>query len=302
MPRRYLTLGPMRATLEAGRDGAALSVGLGGDTWRRLYRGLADHLRARRDAAPPAPRVTTGDAEAAALRARVAEIGWYHTLDLGHGIRTPGEFDHAPHLAKYRLPATLAGQRVLDIGAFDGYWAFEFERRGAASVVALDVECFADLDFPPPVRGTMSAELLASGPGQGFRLAHEVLASRVERRLGNVYTLGPDAWGTFDLTHIGNVLVHLRDPALALQRMCTVTGGTAIISETVDPDLDGDAPLIRYAGGRVNCNWWRYSEAALLQMVRDAGFRRVETIARFGIPLRASARDMVQVVIHAHNR
>jgi tRNA (mo5U34)-methyltransferase len=306
MTRKTLRLGPLQASLAAGRDGAEVSLGLGGSTWHRFYSGMADRRRAARDvswnAAVPRLPASAADAATAALIARVASIGWYQTIDLGHGVLTPGEFNHIPHLAKYGLPADLSGKRVLDIGTFDGFWAFQFEQRGAAEVMALDVETFGDIDFPPPIRATMDAQTLATPLGRGFAIAHEALASRVQRRTGSVYRLDPAEWGRFDVSHIGNVLVHLRDPALALQRMRAVTEGTAIISEMVDDDLDGygDATLMRYMGGQVNCNWWRYSTAALRRLALDAGFARVEEVARFNLPLRGSARDQRQVVMLAH--
>jgi tRNA (mo5U34)-methyltransferase len=72
------------------------------------------------------------------LRSRVAAVRWYHTIDLGQGIVTPG-IDATPfRLARLDLPTSLAGRTVLDIGAWDGFFSFEAERRGAARVVATD--------------------------------------------------------------------------------------------------------------------------------------------------------------------
>jgi tRNA (mo5U34)-methyltransferase len=306
MSRKSVNVGPLHASLAAGRDGAELSFGLRGTAWNRFYRGLAERRREARDrawhaAAPKLPD-TLPDPAATALAQQIASVGWYQTLDLGHGLLTPGEFNHIPHLPKYRLPESLTGQRVLDVGTFDGFWAFEFERRGAAEVLALDVETMAEIDFPPPVRAAMDPATLATPLGRGFAIAHAALASRVERRTGSVYRLDPAEWGSFDVSHIGNVLVHLRDPALALQRLRAVTEGMAIISEVVDEDLDGlgDVPLMRYMGGQINCNWWRYSTASLKRLALDAGFARVEEVARFSLPLRGSARDQRQVVLLAH--
>ena len=66
---------------------------------------------------------------------------WFHTfaLNAAHGLYTPGVArDH-----RYRVPffpASFVGQRVLDVGTFDGFYAFLAERRGAARVVAVDNE------------------------------------------------------------------------------------------------------------------------------------------------------------------
>ena len=74
------------------------------------------------------------------LATEVEKYPWYHTLELGNGVVTKGMFDHRPVLSRYPIPADLTGKRCLDVATMDGYWAFEMERRGAASVTALDLE------------------------------------------------------------------------------------------------------------------------------------------------------------------
>lgn len=282
-----------------------VGVALTGRSFGGLYNWATRRMRERNASFRAADSVArAGETpEATALRAQVATVpDWYHTIDLGHGVATPGSFDHRPHLHLYKLPERLDGQRVLDAGTFDGYWAFEFERRGAAEVVALDVARRYDLDYPPGVRARMPQAQLDEPMGQGFEVAKAILGSRVERRLASVYSLAPDTHGTFDTSHIGNVLVHLRDPALALQRLAAVTTGTCIISETIDTGIEGDprGALMCYFGGQDNCNWWRFNSEALVRLALDAGFARAEIVSRFAIPQRGGARLMRQVVIMAH--
>ena len=121
------------------------------------------------------------------LRARVEEAGpWYHTLDLGSGVVTEGMFDLRPFVDRYGLPDDLAGKHVLDVGTFDGFWAFEMERRGA-QVTSLDVDRIQQLDWPPRLR---PAE---DGPrGRTFRIAHEALGSSVERVGCSIYEATPE--------------------------------------------------------------------------------------------------------------
>src|SRR5882762_8938168 len=75
------------------------------------------------------------------LRSRVAAIKWCHPLDLG-GLPTRPEWHvrrrFARRLKFLDLPADLTGKSVLDIGTWDGFFAFECERRGAARVLAID--------------------------------------------------------------------------------------------------------------------------------------------------------------------
>jgi tRNA (mo5U34)-methyltransferase len=69
---------------------------------------------------------------------------WFHTFSLDGGSRyTPGVArDH-----RYRVPALpkdLRGRRVLDVGTFDGFYAFLAEARGARRVVAVDNEQYRE--------------------------------------------------------------------------------------------------------------------------------------------------------------
>ena len=72
----------------------------------------------------PAAHGETHRDATAGLRERVQELDpWYHTLDLGEGVLTQGMFDLRPYVDRYGLPE-VSGKRVLDVGTFDGFWAF----------------------------------------------------------------------------------------------------------------------------------------------------------------------------------
>ena len=70
----------------------------------------------------------------------MASLKWFHIMDLGQGVVTPGIVDPigAEHGPRFCVPARLDGKSVLDIGAWDGAWSFEAKRRGAARVLATD--------------------------------------------------------------------------------------------------------------------------------------------------------------------
>ena len=78
------------------------------------------------------------------LRAQADRFRWFHRIDLGHGVVTRGEDETQRKLATIRMPARLDGLSVLDIGAWDGFFSFEAERRGASRVVAIDPECWRE--------------------------------------------------------------------------------------------------------------------------------------------------------------
>src|SRR5918996_1345053 len=109
-----------------------------------------------------------------AARSAIAEHGyWYHTLELAPGVETPGWFDLRPIVDRLPWP-DVAGKRCLDVATYDGFLAFEMERRGAAEVVAVDVPDPADWDWPPDAREHGPAEAagrVGPGKGGGFRIA-----------------------------------------------------------------------------------------------------------------------------------
>lgn len=300
MAFRKIRIAGLEVACHANSLGAGMSLSLGGSWWQRLVArrreqrdsALSAHLRQA-----PVPLPAGASSEMAALQAQVDAVIWYHTLDLGHGITTPGQFDHRDILPNYRLPDSLAGQRVLDVATFDGFWAFEFERRGAREVIALDLDKPSQLDFPPKRRAAATPEELDVKFGQGFAIAQRALQSKVQRVGCSVYDLCPERYGMFDVVHAGDFLIHLNSPVRALQNIASVCSDYALISDVVFPELDrpGSGALMEYMGGAVDVTWWKFSHTALERMILDAGFSRVERLALF----RYGPRGLPQSLHHA---
>ncbi|HEU5033462.1 MAG TPA: hypothetical protein VFT62_01760, partial [Mycobacteriales bacterium] len=144
------------------------------------------------------------------LRARVDELLWYHTIELPGGVVTPGWFDLRPTVDALPWP-DVRGKRCLDVGTYDGFLAFELERRGATEVVAIDINDHARWDWPPDVRATGAANLARlAGPerGGGFRLAAEALGSAAVLHSASVYDLDPAVPGRGDVVVCGSLLLH----------------------------------------------------------------------------------------------
>jgi tRNA (mo5U34)-methyltransferase len=311
MAFKKLNLGAFGIALTANEYEAGLHFSMGGSFWRSFARGIKEKRGSPRaeaavtqDLAAPAQPTPQANltAEQAALAARADRIGWYHTIDLGDGVKSKGRFDHAPILAEYKLPESFAGMRVLDVATFDGYWAFEFEKRGAKEVYALDLEGPGDLDWPPKARAAITPEQLAMRFGEGFALAKERRGSKVQRVVCNIYELTPERFGTFDVVHSGDVLLHLNSPVKALQNMARVCTNYALISDVYFPELDqmGQRKLLEYMGGRDNPTWWRISLSALEEMILDAGFSRVERLNTFSYGYRATPGKWQHAVFKAY--
>jgi tRNA (mo5U34)-methyltransferase len=262
------------------------------------------------------------------LRARVADAGfWWHSIDLGDGVVTPGSKSSdwlERELASLEL-GDLRGKSVLDVGAYDGYYSFAAERLGAERVVAFDhyIWC-ADMPAYMAYRDQRMAAGLAVEPVDAlpefwrpdelpgrrrFDLAHEALGSRVEVVVGDLLDYDLAKLGSFDVVLYLGVLYHVRHPLLALERLASVTRGTAIIETQAEAFRFGERrPLCRFVeGDELNhdpSNWWTFNQAALLSMCRAAGFVRPEMRypprtwrRRAGTLLRGSA--MYRAVVHA---
>jgi tRNA (mo5U34)-methyltransferase len=249
------------------------------------------------------------------LRARVDALHWYHTIELAPGLLTPGFIDTRQGPNSVPLPESLAGLRCLDVGTWDGFWAFELERRAAASVTAIDIDDPAAWDWPAEMRlagGADSERRLLDAFKSGaasFELAREALGSTVERQNISVYELNPDVHGMFDFIFLGSLLLHLRDPVLALERVRAVCAGEAVIAETVEAIqswLRPRTPTARFEGvGRPW--WWIPNAAALHQMVRSAGFEIVQRTGVYFLPLgpshpRPRTRELLRYAITSAGR
>ena len=218
---------------------------------------------------------------------QVEEHGfWYHTMDLMPGVTTPGWFDLRAAVDGLPWP-DVQGKRCLDIGTFDGFLAFELERRGASEVVAIDVEDHLLWDWPPDYR---AAELARdpgfSGPpkGAGFRLAKQITGSNVDWRPLSVYDLNPEVIGTFDVVVMGSLLIHLRDPIRALEAVRSVTSGYFLSSDQIELGLtlrSRTKPLFTLHGSGGMCQWFNFNAAGHRRMVFAAGFEILEASRPF---------------------
>ncbi|MDX6583402.1 MAG: tRNA (mo5U34)-methyltransferase [Solirubrobacterales bacterium] len=228
---------------------------------------------------------------------KLPERLWYHVIELGDGTVTPGWFDLRPYVHHYGLPDDMSGMRALEVGTWDGFWAFEMERRGA-EVVALDLDRESDLDWPPRRR---PAEWSTEMRGDGFRLLKERRGSKVERVDMSIYHATPEELGSFDLVFCGSVLLHLRDQLLALERIANLCGGTFISAEEYDrPSGLVPFPVSRYLADREKAVvFWLPSIRTWRRMMRTAGFERVERRAKFVMKTNDGIK-IPHVVHHAH--
>ena len=201
----------------------------------------------------------------------LAEKGWYHSFELPDGTQIDGFCKIAwlrKRYERFPIPADLTGKRVLDIGAWDGWFSFEAERHGA-EVTAIDcVEIANFLDI------------------------RKRLASRIDYRILDFYELPQAGLGVFDFVFCLGILYHLKHPLLALEIVCALTTDTAIVESFV---IDGstwqehrnEVPIMEFyetdeLGNQLD-NWIGPSVTCLMAMCRAAGFARVEFLHTTGL-------------------
>ena len=207
-------------------------------------------------------------------RRRIAELDWWHTIEVAPGVVTPGGWDLRPTAAALPWPGPLAGLRCLDIGTMDGFWAFELERRGAGEVVATDVLDAARLDrFPAERRQPHRRD-----SERNFALAAELLGSRVALRDLSVYDLDPADVGEFDVIVMGYVLQMLRDPLRALEAVRRVCSGHLLLLDTISLPLELlPSPLARLDARRDGSEWFVFNRRGLRKALDRSGWDVEET-------------------------
>jgi tRNA (mo5U34)-methyltransferase len=237
------------------------------------------------------------------LRRAAASVPfWWHSIDLGHGVVTEGHKSAdtlALELQGMGMPDDLSGKSVLDIGGWDGYFAFEAERRGAARVAVLDHymwsidipaqqaywrRCMEEGVEPRPYHET-EFWMPETMPGRrGFDTAREALGSAVEPIEADFMTMDLASLGTWDVVLYLGVLYHMEDPLAALRRVAGVTAERAIVETeaVVIPGYEEHAMWRFFPGAELNgdvSNWWAPNTAALVGALAAAGFRRGDVAA-----------------------
>lgn len=195
---------------------------------------------------------------------RVNSLPWFHQIDLGDGIVTPGRAN-LQHLkaqadAMFRL-ANPQGKSILDIGCYDGFYSLEAHKRGAKRVLATDHFIWQD---------TRCRE--------AFDIAKARVAPQIEVMDIDVDELSPLSVGVFDIVLFSGVLYHLRHPFLAIERVSALATETLVVETHLDA-IEADRPMmVFYPARELNddpSNWWGPNRACVEAMLRDCGFDNI---------------------------
>jgi tRNA (mo5U34)-methyltransferase len=198
------------------------------------------------------------------LATEISRYYWWHSIDLGTGIVTPGQKTPEQHVEEchnYFDAIDLCGKSVLDIGAWNGFYSFEAKRRGASRVVATD--CFT---WSHPIfQGRKS-----------FEFARAALDMDVQAIEIDVAEMTADKLGSFDVVLFLGVLYHLPNPIDGLQRVAALANELLVV-ETMLDFQDIGRPAMAYYHDNDPKNdlsnfWWAPNVACLVTLLRGHGF------------------------------
>ncbi len=218
---------------------------------------------------------------------------WYHTIELGDGLTTPGHYDYRTQIDQFGFPNDMTGMRVLDIGSATGFFAFEFEKRGA-KVTSVELPSITDWDMPyseerentikalmQEYKASSVREVSDSILDAPFEFCKKVLNSKVERVHSTIYDLTLDKLGgePFDMVFLGDVLLHTFSPMKAIVKIAPLCRGTLVLAQQLSRVEEDGAPVMQYldAGGDSR-SWWYPNRQCMEQMLKRAGFRNTELL------------------------
>lgn len=299
-----------RARRILAREGV---VGLGRRAARKSFRTVA---QLRQIQAEYERRVTEFDERTRGMKpSSLPDFYWYHTIDLGDGLVTPGAYDYRDCWSAFGFPEDMTGMKVLDVGSATGFFAFEFAKRGAR-VVSVELPSLGHWDMIWHEREQVLSGLMeyhnASTPEEAhfrhlegpFSFCRDRLGLDIERCYSTVYELTSERLSSrrFDLIFAGDVLLHLFSPLKALDVLAPLCEGTLVV--TVERLRKSKYnPVMFYLGNEKResdrRSWWMPSGACLQDMLERMGFDAVTLAGSYSGVVRRDWHEFHRDVFHA---
>lgn len=214
----------------------------------------------------------------------VSDCFFYHTMDLPGVGTVHGQWDLRGSVREYLGNVQFRGKRVLELGTADGFLCFQMELRGA-EVVAFDLSEKQTWDIVPSSQFDYRRQIIESKAmiqrlNNSFWYCHRLYQSSARMVYESIYTI-PAEIGPVDITTFGCILLHLRDPFLALQNALRLTSETVIITEPLWPhyrpfylkliDRLG-IPYMRFLASNSKDSWWLLPPNVLIHILSVLGF------------------------------
>jgi SAM-dependent methyltransferase len=208
-------------------------------------------------------------------------------MDIPNQGTVDGEWDLRGREASYLGNITLQGKRVLEVGTASGHLCFAMEKMGA-EVVAYDLSDEQEWDIVPYAGYDFGKHIAQRKEhmrriNNGFWMAHRAYNSNAKMTYGTVYEM-PDDIGQFDICTFGSILLHLRDPFLALQRVSAHVKETAVVTDLALPVTDNRLlagwRFIEFVPNADKCSptetWWKLLPELVSEYLKILGFVHTE--------------------------
>ena len=260
-----------------------------------------------------------------AIKEFIKKAYWYHTIEFKKNLKTSGVYDHRPCLKYYCFPKSLKNKTVLDVGAGDGYFSFEFEKKGASKVLAIDTHQFdgsiGHTDISPAkifnyikkyqvykkekkLYSNLLNELKIDQPIR-LLIAKKLLNSNVNFKIDSIYNL--KAWNEkFDLVFCGDLIEHLKNPLNALENLAKVTKKVCIISLSnclktpiwLRFSFKKPKTYLEYHGNKAGGSFFHIHPQTFKQMCLASGFKKVKIVSIFDLKNKKTKRKIPHAVFH----
>jgi len=201
-----------------------------------------------------------------AIRDKVKSHHWFHSINLGDGIVTPGlktRIEISREAEVIFAPISVRDRSVIDIGAWNGGFTVEAKRRGAARMLAVDEYAWSN----PELRGK-----------ETFDLVMTRLGIDIEARLIDIQNATPTALGRWQVVLFLGVFYHLFDPIAALKCLAAITEEVLVLETHLELQDVAKPAMAFYPGGELSgdtTNWWAPNRAAVEALLRSVGFPKV---------------------------
>jgi tRNA (mo5U34)-methyltransferase len=191
----------------------------------------------------------------------IQQASWYHSIDLGGGVITPGRIPLKTLQAQAEIYFRdgVEGQSVIDVGCWDGFNSFEAKRRGARRVLATDHVAWHTVP----------------GARDRFEQARRALGGTVEAMDIDTYDINESTVGRFDVVLFLGVLYHLRHPFLGLEKVASICDKTLVVETHLSAWLNFRPAMIFYPTTELAgdpSNWWGPNRSCVTAMLHDLGF------------------------------
>lgn len=226
---------------------------------------------------------------------KLEDCYFYHTMDLPTYGTVVGEWDLRGKEDDYLGNTSTSEKKVLDVGTASGHMCFHMEKCGA-EVVAYDLSGSCSWDIVPYANQDVSAQIKLRKShidliNNGFWFAHRTNGSKAKVVYGRVYDISENL-GQFDMALVGSILLHLRDPFLALEKIAKVVSDTIVVTDVLPGQRNVFERLLpkfsflqknrsikflpNASSGKPLETWWNLNPHVVVEFLKVLGFCKID--------------------------